>query len=117
MKKNNHSIWTLALALLISSIVAIPAFLQASAPELNTAAAPESQSSQDQPMRSREIIEKGTFVEITGSLRHMGGEWFLAADQVPDTQPVSVCKWTRKIDSGSPPNNVVRATGPPMDLR
>jgi len=64
MKKNDHSICTFAIALLLSCILAIPAFAQ------------------DQPMRSREIIEKGTFVEITGSLRHMGGEWFLAADQV-----------------------------------
>jgi len=64
MKKNDLSIPTLALMLLLSAILVIPAYAQ------------------DQPMRSREIIDKGTFVEATGNLRHMGGEWFLAVDQV-----------------------------------
>jgi len=64
MKKNDHSIWTIAFTLLFSAILAIPVYAQ------------------DQPMRSREIIEKGTFVEVTGSLRLMGGEWFLSVDQV-----------------------------------
>lgn len=64
MKKTDHSIWKLALALFFSTILAIPAYAQ------------------DQPMRSREIVEKGTFVEVTGNLRQMGGEWFLSVDQV-----------------------------------
>jgi len=64
MKKTDHSIWKLALVLFFSTILAIPAYAQ------------------DQPMRSREIVEKGTFVEVTGNLRQMGGEWFLSVDQV-----------------------------------
>ncbi len=34
-----------------------------------------------QPMRSRQIIEEGTMVEVTGMLRKMGGGWFIAVDQ------------------------------------
>ena len=64
MTKNDHSILKLALVLFFSVILAIPAYAQ------------------DQPMRSREIVENGTFVEVTGNLRQMGGEWFLAVDQV-----------------------------------
>lgn len=64
MKKNNHNIWTIAFTLLLSAILTIPAYAQ------------------NQPMRSREIVENGTFVEVTGNLRHMGGEWFLSVDQV-----------------------------------
>lgn len=64
MKNNDHSILKLALVLFFSTILAIPAYAQ------------------DQPMRSREIVEKGTFVEVTGNLRQMGGEWFLSVDQV-----------------------------------
>ena len=64
MKKNDLSIPALALTLLLSAILVIPVYAQ------------------DQPMRSREIIDNGTFVEVTGNLRHMGGEWFLAVDQV-----------------------------------
>jgi len=64
MKKNNHSIWKIAFVLLFSAILAIPAYAQ------------------NQPMRSREIVEKGTFVEVTGELRLMAEEWFLSVDQV-----------------------------------
>ena len=34
-----------------------------------------------QPMRSRQIIENGTMVEVTGMLKKMGGGWFIAVDQ------------------------------------
>lgn len=64
MKKNHHSILKLTIVLLFLVLLAIPAYAQ------------------DQPMRSREIIDNGTFVEISGNLRHMGREWFLAVDHV-----------------------------------
>lgn len=40
------------------------------------------QPERDQRIRSRQIIENGTFVDVTGNLRQMGGEWFLAVEGV-----------------------------------
>lgn len=33
----------------------------------------------EQPMRSREVFEKGSPAEMSGTLRKMGGGWYLAA--------------------------------------
>ncbi len=40
------------------------------------------QPQRDQRIRSSQIIETGAFVDVNGSLRQMGGEWFLAVDGV-----------------------------------
>jgi len=80
MKKNKYLLLTLTIILAMSFVPwqtsAYPTFSDSVDLEI----APQEVMAQ-QPMRSRQIIENGTMVEVTGLLKKMGGGWFIAVDQ------------------------------------